>query len=281
MTNSNTMAGRAYQPGQIPSDLDKLENLDDWEIADGEIDPRGFALIGRDGDKIGTIENLLASPTTQQAHFAIVDTGGWFSHKLFLVPMDYLRFGDSSASGPFTKEQFRKAPEWHEGDRDYDRYYSYWSAFGAAQPVSGDDREDSGRPAGESGELVIPVVQEEVNVGKRQVERGVRITTRVIEQPVEETVQLHEEHIHVERRPVDRPLANADETAFQESSFEVKATAEEPVVSRQARVVEEVVVDKETTERTETVRDTVRRTNVDVDEEEEVDRTMPQPAQRP
>ena len=114
---------------------------------------------------------------------------------------------------------------------------------------------------------VIPVVEEEIQVGKRQVQRGgVRIHTTVTEKPVEEQVTLREEHVHVDRRPVDRAVTDADMAAFKEGSFELTETAEEAVVAKQARVVEEVVVGKEASERTETVRDTVRRTDVDVEQ---------------
>jgi uncharacterized protein (TIGR02271 family) len=116
------------------------------------------------------------------------------------------------------------------------------------------------------GETKIPVVEEELQVGKREVEQGgVRVESRVTETPVEEQVQLREERVHVERRPVNRPVSNADE-AFREGSIEVTGKAEEAVVAKQARVVEEVVVGKEVAERTETVKDTLRRTDVDVQE---------------
>lgn len=117
------------------------------------------------------------------------------------------------------------------------------------------------------GETVLPVVEEELQVGKRQVERGgVRVYTHVSERPVEERVSLHEEHVNVDRRPVNRPINNADMAAFKEGSFDVTETAEELVVNKQARVVEEVVINKQAMDRTETVRDTVRRTDVDVEQ---------------
>ena len=117
------------------------------------------------------------------------------------------------------------------------------------------------------GEVKVPVVEEELQVGKRQVQRGgVRVYSRLTETPVEETVQLREEHVKVDRRPVDRPASQADLAGLREGGVEVTATAEEPVVSKQARVVEEVVVGKEVSERTETVRDTVRRTEVEVEQ---------------
>jgi uncharacterized protein (TIGR02271 family) len=112
------------------------------------------------------------------------------------------------------------------------------------------------------GEVKVPVVEEELQVGKRQVQRGgVRVYSRLTETPVEETVQLREEQVKVDRRPVDRPAARPIWPAS------ARATAEEPVVSKQARVVEEVVVGKQVSERTETVRDTVRRTEVEIEDE--------------
>jgi len=114
----------------------------------------------------------------------------------------------------------------------------------------------------------IPVVEEQLEVGKRRVQRGgVRVYTRMTERPVEEQVTLREEHARVERRPVDRAATDADlNTAFKEGTIEVQETAEQAVVQKTARVVEEVEVGKEVSERTETVNDTVRRTEVEVED---------------
>lgn len=112
----------------------------------------------------------------------------------------------------------------------------------------------------------VPIVQEELRVGKRAVQRGgVRVYTRVVEQPVEESVRLREEQVRVERQPVNRPVSEGDLRGREEQVVEVKEYAEEPVVSKEARVVEEVRIGKNATERTETVRDTVRRTEVEVE----------------
>ncbi|RDI50505.1 YsnF/AvaK domain-containing protein [Microvirga subterranea] len=120
---------------------------------------------------------------------------------------------------------------------------------------------------------VIPVVEEELHVGKRDVGGGrVRIHSRVVERPVQEQVSLREERVHVERRPVDRPLGDADE-AFRDRTIEAEERREEAVVSKEARVTEEVVVRKEAEHRTETVSDTVRRTEVDVEDERNIQGT--------
>ena len=116
-------------------------------------------------------------------------------------------------------------------------------------------------------EAVIPVTEEQLHVGKREVETGgVKINTHVEEKPVEETVRLREEHVTVDRRPANREVSEQDAAAFKEGTYEVTERSEQPIVGKEARVVEEIVVGKDVTDRTETVRDTVRRTDVDVDE---------------
>jgi uncharacterized protein (TIGR02271 family) len=125
----------------------------------------------------------------------------------------------------------------------------------------------SSRPSGTNNEQRIPVVEEELQVGKRQARRGgVRVFKRVTEKPVQESVQLREEHVNVERHAIDKPLDQADADAFKEGTIELRENSEEAVVGKTARVVEEVVVGKEVRDRTETINDTVRRTDVDVEQ---------------
>ena len=117
------------------------------------------------------------------------------------------------------------------------------------------------------GEEAIPVIEEQVRVGKREVGRGnVRVRSYVVERPVEEQVNLREERVTVERRPVDRELTSGA-AAFQERTIEATERGEEAVVDKQARVVEEVGLRKDVDTRTETVRDTVRKTEVEVEDE--------------
>lgn len=123
------------------------------------------------------------------------------------------------------------------------------------------------RAAGATETTRIPVVEEELKVGKRVVQRGgIRVFRHVTERPVHESVQLREEHVRVERQAMDKPATEADMATLKESSFDVRETAEEPVVSKTARVVEEVQVGKEVTQRTEQIEDTVRRTDVEIEQ---------------
>ena len=120
----------------------------------------------------------------------------------------------------------------------------------------------------ESDEAAIPLASEEVSIGKREVERGrVTLRTHVVERPVEETVRLREEHVEIERRPASGDASASD--AFKERSVEVTERGEEAVVGKRAVVNEEVVVRKGVHERDETVRDTVRKTEVEIDRDKD------------
>jgi uncharacterized protein (TIGR02271 family) len=119
-----------------------------------------------------------------------------------------------------------------------------------------------------AGEETIPLVEEQLSIGKRETQHGrVRVRSYVVETPVEEQVTLHQEHVNVERRPVDRPAGVAGADAFKERTIEATETSEEVVVGKEARVREEVVVSKTTDDETRTVKDTVRRTEVEVDDD--------------
>jgi uncharacterized protein (TIGR02271 family) len=117
----------------------------------------------------------------------------------------------------------------------------------------------------------IPLVEEELRVGKREVARGgARVRSYVRETPVHEQVNLREEHVSVERRPVNETLGRGeldrDSDLLRDRTIEMTETAEEAVVSKEARVREELVVKKTAEEHVEQIDDTVRRTEVDVEE---------------
>ena len=143
-------------------------------------------------------------------------------------------------------------------------------------PIDIDEHASKWRAAGWSGraegaqEQVIPVYEEKLKVGKRVVEQGgVRVRVYTVEQPVQEGVTLRQERVAVERRPVDRPVGTAPGDAFRDRTIDVQTRQEEAVVGKEARVKEEVVVRKEVDQRTQTVRDNVRRTEVDVEDDRE------------
>jgi uncharacterized protein (TIGR02271 family) len=117
----------------------------------------------------------------------------------------------------------------------------------------------AGAISSDQDQIAIPVVEEELQVGKRQVQKGgIRVHTHVEEKPVEESVTVRDEHINVQRRPVNRAVQPGELDHVDEGTFEISEMDEEVVVNKQVRVAEEVVVGKEVEKRQERVRDTVR-----------------------
>jgi stress response protein YsnF len=151
-----------------------------------------------------------------------------------------------------------------------ERVKEYEGELHHAEASSGENQNyaNENRPYSNEGRssTSIPVIEEEFQVGKREVQSGgVRIRSRIVERPVEESLRLREEHVNVERNPVNRPANENDLSTFKEGEIEMRETAEVPVVNKEARVVEEVNIRKDVREREEVIRDTVRRKDVDVE----------------
>jgi uncharacterized protein (TIGR02271 family) len=117
------------------------------------------------------------------------------------------------------------------------------------------------------GEKLLEV-EEELAITKSKVAQGgVRVSRSVTEQPVEETVTLRTETVGVERQDVDRKLGKDEAVAaFKDKTIEMIGTTEEVAVTKEARVVGEVSLSKQASEREQKVQETVRRTHVDVEQ---------------
>jgi uncharacterized protein (TIGR02271 family) len=173
------------------------------------------------------------------------------------------------------------------GAIDLDQRESRWRSEGwspAAKPSVAPDvagtaspavRADGARTAALADDVEsesIPVVEERLRIGKREVNRGsVRVRSYIVEEPVHEEVRLREERVNVERRPVAdsvRPVVKGNPAdLLQERTIEVTETAEQAVVGKETRVTEQVVVSKTAAEHVEAVDDTVRRTKVDIEDD--------------
>jgi len=161
------------------------------------------------------------------------------------------------------------------GAKDVDEKSREWRASGwnpkhgqafgnATEHTSIKDRDKSRNL---EGDRKMDVVQEEIEISKRETpSRTVRVYSDITSKPVEKQVNLRDEKITVDRRTVDRPASPGDMETFKEGQIELTEKHEEPIVKKRARVVEEVRVGKEVNEHTETVRDTVRRKDVRVEE---------------
>ncbi|MGH8301145.1 MAG: YsnF/AvaK domain-containing protein [Steroidobacteraceae bacterium] len=148
----------------------------------------------------------------------------------------------------------------HERSAEWAR--SGWSS----QPGAATTATDSSS-SDDTGEEVIPVAEEQLRVGKRQVDRGaVRVRAYTIEQPVQDNVRLREEHVDVQRRPATRAASMGGGDPLEERTVEMRETGEEPVVQKETQVKEEVVIRKRAEERSQPINETVRRTKVDVED---------------
>lgn len=208
--------------------VSKLAGLDDWQLEDSDQDLRGKTLMTTDKREVGKVDDMLAD-LDQQRIVALRLTDGR------VVNIDSVDIQDG------------------------------------CPVLMGDQAKMPPAPAGVArGEITsehIPIVEERMTVGKRQVELGkVRIRTRVVSEDVSEDVSLREERVNVERHDMNERISAADADAlFQDGTIELTETAERAVVSKDAIVTGEVVVDRNVDTRTERVEGTVRRTEVDVD----------------
>jgi uncharacterized protein (TIGR02271 family) len=156
------------------------------------------------------------------------------------------------------------------GSIDFDERERQWRSEGWSGQAETGARGYGQQERATIEEERIPIVEEELRVGKREVERGsARVRSYVEERPVSEQVTLREENVSIERRPVDQPIESGDldrNNLLQDREIEMTERSEEAVVDKEARVTEEVVLRKSAEERTEQIEDTVRRTDVEVDQ---------------
>ena len=112
---------------------------------------------------------------------------------------------------------------------------------------------------------------------------SVSAKSRIIERPVEEHLRLRKEHIYIERDSADRSATTGDFETFKKGEIEITEHAEVPIVNKEARVVEEINIGKEVNEHVETVKDTVRKSDVEIEKisEEELRRRRTDPDHNP
>jgi len=249
---------------------------DEFDLVNTGQDCMGWSVVDQAGTPIGTVTEMLIDPDAEMVDSILVDrkkripAGDIALRDGRVVVRGIMQDGELEMTENTEPAATAASTTTMTTDTEAQNYTAVQREANARH-VSGVTREAS------ENEVVLPIVEEQLRIGKRTVERGgVNVHPTMEEVPVQETVNLREENVTVERRPVDRAVGNAPD-AFREGTIEITEMSEVPVVSKEARVVEEVVVGKEVTERQETVRDTVKRTEVDIDE---VNRSSDDPNRR-
>lgn len=265
-----------------------------YEIVDGEPDIRGWDVTDTQGKTIGEVDELIFDIQSRKVRYMVLDLDNNdfnLKSRKVLVPIGTAELhekDDDVILPQITAAQLEALPEYNKESILGETETSIRDTLSGPSSLSAATAGIFGTPSTESDDFYnhehfnernlyknrgtaenatsIPIIEEELQVGKKVVETGgARVRSTIVETPVQETVNLREEHVTVERNPVNRPATEADLAALGETQIELKEHAEVPVVSKEARVVEEVSLGKEVQEREETVRETVRKTEVDVE----------------
>ena len=249
---------------------------------------RGQDLYDTNGDKIGSIEEIYLDAQTGEPEWALVNTG-MFGTKSSFVPLEQASEEDGSVRVPYDKAQVKDAPkmdpdgqlsqrEESELYRHYGLEYSesesgsgLGEGGGAGTTSRGDDASGTtGRDvSGPTTDDAMTRSEEELQVGTTQRETGrARLRKYVVEDEVTQTVPVRREEVRVEREPItDANVGDAtDGPAISEEEHEVVLHEEQPVAEKRAVPKERVRLDKETHTEEEQVSDTIRKEQIEVDE---------------
>jgi uncharacterized protein (TIGR02271 family) len=242
---------------------------------------RGRPVYTSDGEKLGDFEEIYHDEATRQPEWIRVRSatlGGILGTKHFLVPLAGAEFQDGEDPAirvPYSKERVQDAPdvegEWISEEEER-RLYNYYGLQvseqrSETQLPEGGTQEPHQHPVTPQGEISVSRHEEELQVGKRDVEYGrVRLRKWVETTPVTEEVELRRETAFVERQPVNRPASGA---AIGEEEVEMSLHQEEPVVSKETVEREQITVHSEEETEEETVQGEVRRERVEVEDDSE------------
>jgi uncharacterized protein (TIGR02271 family) len=230
---------------------------------------RGATVYDSTGEKIGAVEEIYYDESTNQPEWLGIGTG-FFGTKRVLVPVQGSRSDADEVTIGYSADQVKDSPDIDsdeisvETERELYAYYGLeWS----------ENRSDTGLPDGTSGsgaelerdaDQQLTRSEEELRVGKEQVETGrARLRKWVETEPVEAQVELRRETAEITREPINQPVSDVE---LGEQEIEVPLHEERPVVQKQTVAKERVGIETEVTAETETVRDEVRKERIDVEE---------------
>lgn len=260
-----------------------------YEIVDGASNVKGWAVNNDQGLYIGEVDELLFDPETLQVRYLVVDLAHDVSgdaDKQVLVPIgiaDLKADSEIVVLPGVSSAQLSRLPGYEPGQVTLNTEREIRNIFEAA-PISNPSASTAAAPSDRVDERTdrqtfythqhfdedkfynsskLPVIEEHLEVGKKKIETGrTSISSRIVERKVESFIDLKKEHVEIERTPVNRPLTAEDGEAFKEHSFEIIEHAEVPVVTKEARVVEEITIRKDVEEHKEIIHETLRNTEV-------------------
>jgi stress response protein YsnF/sporulation protein YlmC with PRC-barrel domain len=263
------------------SNLRELSDSD-FEIKDGQPEIIGWDVYDLEQNEIGEVQDLLFDPETNNVRYLIVDLESndfGIDQKLVLLPIGIAELhqrDDEVILPEVSEEQLAALPPYEKGKVNFETELSIRRIFKDVSAARISDtawsdpvqfyNHDHFNENKFYNRTKQPIIYEDLSIGKEPVETGsATIAVRTVETLVEETLNITEEQVNIYRIPVDRNVHNS-EAAFKEEELEITEHAEVPFVIKEARVVEEIVINKFVEEREETIKGTLKSTEVKLDQ---------------
>jgi uncharacterized protein (TIGR02271 family) len=298
MNTPTSGAGRdpRYETGRAGAStggLARLDDLDDFKVADGDPDIRGWDVKSSDGRKIGKVEELLVDTAAMRVRYIEVEldkkAAGLDENRHVLVPIGTARLDDDDDDVyvNMASADLASMPAYDRNSfgRDYEtslrsRYAAGTAGAGAAAAAGTgrdedfyghdlyDDREFFGkRRQGRENENYLTLAEERLNVDKRRQEAGEVQVRKVVEtEHVRESVPVTREEVTVERRPVSADAARDTDVRIGEDEIRVPVMEEKVVAEKRVVPKEEVVIKKGAVTEEQTVEADLRKERLDVDD---------------
>lgn len=245
--------------------LSSIEELEDFEVAEGDPDPRGWEVLGADGQRIGAVEDLIVDTTAMKVRYLDCNVdeerlGLDTTNRHVLIPVGFARLDEEDNQvvvDRISSQDVGDLPAFSGLPLARDDENALLNRFTSGRSGTGSQAE---------GETRLSRSEEELSIGKRQVEAGeVDVHKRVETERVREPVTVRREEVDIERRPVSG--AQASSSDIREEEFRIPVREEEVIAEKRPRVKEEYVVRKHPVERTETVETELRKERIDIDRE--------------
>ena len=235
--------------------IKSMRDLDNYTIEPGDPDPRGWAVVDATGDHIGTVDDLLIDTNRMKVEYLLVRLDGARAATAGGGTQAFIKTADVDLAD--RRVTLRAGTALDMADVDMSDEAFNRDTRGRHDVAGGRDIEDETR---------VTRSEEELRVGKREVERGeARVTKRVETERVSQPVTKRREELVVERRPVE--AGTARDASIGEDEVRIPLREEEVVIDKRPVVKEELVVGKRVVEEKENVEADVRRERVDIEGE--------------
>jgi uncharacterized protein (TIGR02271 family) len=241
----------------------------------------GRTMVDRDGNPVGSINAIYLDDQTGQPEWALVNTG-LFGTKSTFVPLAQAAPTGENVQVPYDKRLIKDAPRvdvdqhlseteeqqlWRHYGLDYDSADRRAASDDVASSRGGVGRDVAGRTTDDA----MTRSEEELRVGTTQRERGrVRLRKYVTTEHVQQAVPVRRERVRLEREPITDANIHAATSGpeISEEEHEVVLREEEPVVEKRVVPRERIRLDKDTVTGEEQVTESVRKEQIEVDDED-------------